>query len=331
MAITRLSNAEWVPGRYTFGKMEPTGILVHGTVSGLKKYSCRKYLLNSRENALKSRRYLYHVLIEMDGTVSQLADLKAKLRHAGKSRFENRDWCNNFMIGVAFVNPGYLTGTVERAKDIYGYSHFAEDGLMSAESPYHPNGKIWMRPTLEQRQSLVRVIKEIKELLPNVKDITTHYEVSPGRKNDPPPPSVIDVHNIDLGGLDAVGEGLDAAIGCAPVVDHEIMHAVDTRIVTPTTDQELRKSSREYKATNLLKGAAATGGTGAAIFEAASQSNIEGAKAYLDLISSFVSAYSVPIVIGACVTAWGVCELVQHWKRESYDSGRYEPSGEAES
>ena len=59
--------------------------------------------------------------------------------------------------------------------------------------------------------------------------------------------------------------------------------------------------------------------------------NIQGTKTYLDLISSIVSTYGIWIAVGAGFFAWAICEYVQWCKRDSYDSGRYEPSGEAES
>jgi len=320
----RLTDAEWRPTPYTFGTINPTGIVVHGTVSGLAKYSCVNYLLNSRYNRVKKRRHAYHVIIEIDGTVVQLADLNKRLRHAGRSSFRGKKWCNSYTIGVALVNPGYMTGTIELATDIYGYKH--TNNLMKAESPLHPNGKIWMQPTKEQQRSLALVVKEIKEMFP-IEFVAGHYHVSPFRKNDPPPPDVIDLTEIEtLGGLEDVGESLGAALAEA---ERELYHTTDVRANSCTPQKVLSKESREYKTAAAIKHTGGVTAVGVGTLEAFRHSNVAAAKSYIDLISSFVSSYGILIVGGLGVAALLAGALLQLWKEESYEEGRYEPSGEA--
>lgn len=47
--------------------------------------------------------FSYNLLIERDGTQIELAPENRKTYHAGKSRFNGVDSCNNFMLGVALV------------------------------------------------------------------------------------------------------------------------------------------------------------------------------------------------------------------------------------
>ena len=45
------------------------------------------------------------------------------------------------------------------------------------------------------------------------------------------------------------------------------------------------------------------------------------------MVNGFVTSYGIPVLIGAGIGTWALCELVQYFKRQSYDEGNYEPSG----
>jgi hypothetical protein len=309
----RLTDAEWRPIKHTFGLIKPSLIVVHETSSRLGKYNCLGYLLGKAN----TRRVGYHILIERDGTVVQLADLNRKLRHAGRSAWGGRQWCNNFSIGIGLVGPGPLTGTTDKAKSWFRETY--TDGLVAGDSQWHGKGNIWLKPTPEQMASLQRVVDEIKELYPSI-DICGHYQCSPGRKIDPPPTNVVDLEAIKMSGLGNVGEGIGDLV-------HETSH--DVQIKAEDTHKILSKQSREYKATGAVKKTAVGVGLGGMALEAANIANISATKTYLDTVNAFISSYGVPMLVLACFVGFVVLQMIQEWKAESHEEGRYEPSGEA--
>lgn len=307
----RLTTARWAPTKHIGHVIEPTLIVVHDTASRLNKGGVVKYLQNN------DRKVAYHIIIERDGEIVQLAPFDRKLNHAGRSAWKGRRWCNGFSIGIGLVNPGNLKGTAEKAKSWYGETFTADDGLASCDTAYHGKGHIWLKHTDLQLKSLATVIEALKSEYA-ITDVCGHYHVSPGRKIDPSPLVNLQspVQPTD-DPVEAAGDAL-AEQGGEP-----------TRIEAEPADKVLSKTSREYKATNAAKTGLVTIGAGGGVVEALSAANIQGTKSYLDVVQGFVSDYGVFMLIGGCVVGWLLMEAIQEWKRQSYDDGRYEPSGEA--
>ena len=114
-------------------------------------------------DTLKQNGFGYHFLIDKDGTIIQGAKLTDRMSHAGESYGPNGEHVNNYAIGISFVH------WIETDKD----------GIPI------PNGKedVW---TDEQQDSVTRLIYELKEVEGlNLKYLTGHHEISPGRKYDP--------------------------------------------------------------------------------------------------------------------------------------------------
>lgn len=91
----------------------------------------------------------YHYLINLDGNRTQFAQPTQRCWHAGKSSYKGVSDCNSFMVGVSF------SGDTNKRQ-----------------------------LTQEEVESVVELIAELKAAYPSIVDITTHKEVSPGRKND---------------------------------------------------------------------------------------------------------------------------------------------------
>lgn len=92
-----------------------------------------------------------HCLIERDGQVTQFVDFNKRAWHAGVSRFQGRQRCNDFSIGVE------LEGT-----DLQPYS-------------------------TAQYQSLIKLAQTLMVQYPNItlSRIVGHNDIAPGRKTDP--------------------------------------------------------------------------------------------------------------------------------------------------
>ena len=94
-----------------------------------------------------------HFLIERDGTVTQFVSCLDRAWHAGVSRFDGRENCNDFSLGIE------LEGT--------------------DEEPY----------TDRQYHMLVELIEHLRHAWPaiTVERICGHCDIAPGRKTDPGP------------------------------------------------------------------------------------------------------------------------------------------------
>jgi AmpD protein len=91
-----------------------------------------------------------HFLVRRDGALVQFVDVDARAWHAGASRFDGRERCNDFSIGIE------LEGTDER--------------------PY----------TAKQYARLATLVGRLRRRWP-IEAIAGHSDVAPGRKTDPGP------------------------------------------------------------------------------------------------------------------------------------------------
>lgn len=307
----RFVGAQWVPTMHAGGVIDPKLIVLHSPAGRITKGNVVQY---AKRN---DRKVAYHFVIERDATIVQMALCNQRCNHAGRSEWKGRKWCNGFSIGIALVDPGSLTGTIAKAKAWFGQVFTPADGeLVAMDSPHHPKGKIWLRYTPEQLAALDVLVHDLRKAYPGI-EIAGHYHVSPGRRHDPSP--LLDIAAI---GIPDLPEDPDETLPPFALPLPEMSQAPSSVV--------LARTSTEYKATNGLKAGFGVTAGGGVLIEAASQSNIVATKSYLDIISGFVTSYGVPMLVGACVVGWLVCEYIQHRKRESYDSGRYEPSGEAD-
>jgi N-acetyl-anhydromuramyl-L-alanine amidase AmpD len=306
LASGRVDWAEWRPTAHRGSKIDPTLLLFHDTAGRLKKYNTANYL---RKN---SRKVAYHFLIEVDGTLVQLAETDRRVNHAGRSSWKGKEWCNSFSIAVAFVNPGAMK-PVRKGGELVGaraYWHKAsrgerfnvEQGIELCDTPSHGKGHAWLRYSEEQLETARRLVDEIKQVYPQV-DIAGHYHVSPKRKVDPTP-------LIDLTTL-----GVDEAAEVNVITAEE----------AETPDQVLRKQSREYRTTNVAKGG--FGGLFVTTAAAFSLEKVTAARTYVDAVKGFWDAYGIVPFLILCFAGYAVCEVIQHYKRQSYERGSYEPSG----
>jgi AmpD protein len=100
--------------------------------------------------AIAGLRVSAHVLIRRDGSMVQFVPFTERAWHAGVSRWNGRERCNDFSVGVE------LEGTDER--------------------PY----------TARQYRRLAALVRRLAVRFPIV-DVAGHSDVAPGRKTDPGP------------------------------------------------------------------------------------------------------------------------------------------------
>lgn len=125
-------------------RIVPEGVVLHHS-SGSFNGSV-SWICQSKSNVS------YHCIINKDGSRVSFADDDRRCWHAGKSRFKGRGGCNGFLLGLAFSGN---TNTRE----------LTEDEIASAVEWLLPRFKKWGWPK-------------------DLSTVTTHKEISPGRKDD---------------------------------------------------------------------------------------------------------------------------------------------------
>lgn len=83
------------------GFMEPSGAIMHYT-AGFTAESAIATLCNP------AAKVSAHLVIDLDGTITQLVPFNRVAWHAGPSKLDGKTGCNSFTIGFEFVNPGYF-------------------------------------------------------------------------------------------------------------------------------------------------------------------------------------------------------------------------------
>lgn len=175
----RLSGTPFRKANASGGEMRPSLIVLHDTAGRLEPKSSVNWFAS--EDCPNSA----HVVIERDGSITQMVEFDHKAWHAGPSSWKGRQYCNSFSIGIEIVSPGKL--------DQNGRAWFhkkTEPGfplaiLQRVKTAAHGDGW-WMAYTPEQISVTIELCKALCEAY-EIKDITTHWEISPGRKVDTGP------------------------------------------------------------------------------------------------------------------------------------------------
>lgn len=129
-----------------------------------------------------------HLVVEIDGSVTQMVDFDRKAWHAYPSSWRGRNGCNSFAIGIEIVNPGALAPVGGWSKfDGAGLASFGQkfDGAIECRTAAHGHA-CWLPYTPAQIEAVKRICRALVEAYP-IKEIVTHWQVSPGRKVDTNP------------------------------------------------------------------------------------------------------------------------------------------------
>lgn len=177
----------FVDGRQVPFKQSPNGgeiitpeyQVMHHTSSGLTPGGDISWLTNPEAKASA------HTVIAYDGSITQLMPLNRKTWHAGASSYKGRKYCNGFTIGHELDNPGPLTKMANGSFDGIG-GPYPADQVVEMTSPHHGNYRYWLKFADAQLQTVFALVAAIDRHY-GLKGVTTHWEISPGRKVDPGP------------------------------------------------------------------------------------------------------------------------------------------------
>jgi N-acetylmuramoyl-L-alanine amidase len=194
----RLKKGAFVQANACGGALHnPTLIVLHDTANRAQPGETVRWF-SSRECKTSA-----HFVVERDGTIIQMVALDRKAYHAGVSSFKGKAGCNNFSIGIEIDNPGQLT------KDGRAWFHKKTEagyqGIEQRTTKAHGNG-YWLPYTDAQIHSVTELCDALTAAYPSIKDIATHWIISPGRK-------------IDTNPLFPLEQVRKAVFGPAPVVE----------------------------------------------------------------------------------------------------------------
>ncbi len=180
----KLEGVEFQQARWIGGTITPEIVILHDTAGPLTKGNSAAYLRNN------DAKVSVHFVIERDGTFVQQVPTNRRANHAGKSSYHGRSDCNGFSIGIEIVNPGKMGFAVKPniARAWWGQKFDASAGsdICFRETPQHGAG-MWMTYTSAQITTLTGLLEVLFRDIKTLKDITTHWYVSPGRKVDTNP------------------------------------------------------------------------------------------------------------------------------------------------
>lgn len=181
----------------------PTVVVLHDT-AGPSLKSAENWFEQSKANASA------HIVLGRDGEIVQMGDFNRKLYHAGRSKWNGRPYVNDFAIGIEIVNPGQLKkGSDGKYRPWYNMTY--EDTNTPGQGDIREGSQkyagiswsgYWMDYTPEQIESVVGILIALKDKYP-IKDIVTHWMISPGRKVDPNPLFPLDMVKDRVAGNNA--------------------------------------------------------------------------------------------------------------------------------
>lgn len=210
----RLTGIPYVPSKHVGGEITPSVIVVHDTAGPLDTGSSVAWLRSNPKQVSA------HVVVERDGSVTQLVPFNRRANHAGRSHYHGRNWVNGFGIGIEIVNPGRMTLGIERGASVarawWGASYDL-DSYEIQEMTTREHGQGWWMPcTPEQISAVVKLGIRIADAYPII-DLVPHWYVSPGRKIDTNPLFPLDEVRTVVLGRDGAAEGMaDEASSEAP-------------------------------------------------------------------------------------------------------------------
>lgn len=321
--------------------LNPSAIVLHETAGPLTKDNCVKYF--EGKEAGVQRKVSAHIVIDRDGTVTQMVPFNKRANHAGASSWRGKQYCNGFTIGIEIVGPGEIDPKTRRAwfQKSGGFSEAEVKPTPKAFQKSHDPGKqglLWLPYTPEQIASTKAVCRAIMEEYEDCNEILTHYLISPGRKVDVNP----------LFPLDEVrryAEGHDDKPDVAPVVVPDpVPVAVAPQPATvavpvlvsgpspvqvsanqPMTLTDLTSVSRHIglavRFRNWVRGVLGLGVSGYAL------GFVDYTKGVYNELASFVQSNALILaVVGAFASLW-LLERISRGGLVAAQEGRYLPSG----
>ena len=158
-------------------------IIIHYTAGGSASSAIRAMVQKGNASA--------HLVVDREGTITQLAAFNQIAWHAGVSAYGGRSGFNNYSVGIEIVNAGWLKKEGNVCKTYYGEVVAPEDVFEGAHRNPETKSKYWQKYTQKQIDAVTQICEAICANY-DVQYILGHEEISPGRKQDPGPAFPLD-------------------------------------------------------------------------------------------------------------------------------------------
>lgn len=162
----------------TFKEGLPDTIVIHYT-AGPSLSSC---VNTFKDPSVKASA---HVVIDLDGSITQLIPFNKIGWHAGESSWLDRTDLNRYSIGIEIVNAGRLERTGGIWRSWFGKKYEEED-VLRAKHRNENHEDWWHTYTENQITSVYELCRYLMQAY-GIEYILGHEEISPGRKSDPGP------------------------------------------------------------------------------------------------------------------------------------------------
>lgn len=313
----RMIGVPFVPAHASGKSMpKPTLIVLHDTADREKPQDTVNWFKSSACTVSA------HFVVERDGAITQMVECDQIAFHAGKSSFKGRVGCNTFAIGIEIDNPGRLdkNGRAYFHKDKKGRPiapGFDLERLKHVKTKAHGDG-LWLPYTDAQVKTVINLCRALVAAYPSIKDIATHWIISPGRKFDTNP--LFPLEEVRAAVFKPAKRKPATQPEPAPPIETPPPVAADP--VAPTlvaTSRKAKVLSRLTKAMHALW----IGLTLESILE-----YLGFAKSTIDQISQFVDDNAKAITIAGAILVILAAKYVWGLMQEDAEEGRYVPSGE---
>lgn len=216
----------------------PKYLVIHYT-AGDNAFSAIDWF-KTKQNEGNPDRICAHIVIDVDGTITQLVPFNRRANHAGYSNWNGTESLNNHSIGIEIVNPGFcekmpdntyrrFIGKDKSGKKIYKtYPASTSSKIMKATHKHKfwkdADNFHWFKFPAAQLDAVYALSKL---LITNYSLIAAvgHDDISPARKPDPGPMFFWDEFQLKVyGRLDNVGKIfiVDSSDGIASLrVNHD--------------------------------------------------------------------------------------------------------------
>jgi len=191
--------------------IDPDYIVIHYTATDTAAEAVN-WFMNTKDNP---NRIAAHIVLDPDGTITQLVPFNRKANHAGPSTWSGVDFLNGHSIGIEIVNPGFVeklsNGTFRRriGEDKNGNPVFKTYPATDSNRIVKANHKHkfwtdkenqnWFIYPEPQLQSLYKLCKLLFETYHPVTAVG-HDDISPARKPDPGPAFPWDTFKMNVFG-----------------------------------------------------------------------------------------------------------------------------------
>jgi N-acetylmuramoyl-L-alanine amidase len=173
--------------------IDPDYLIIHYTAGDTAKAAI-DWFMNTSSNPDK---IAAHIVLDLDGTITQLVPFNRRANHAGSSTWDGIDNFNHHSIGIEIVNPGFcekladgsykrkVTATKSqaylktRSKDILETKH--KHKFWTANDNNH-----WFKFPPAQLAALYKLSKTLIQHYQLIQ-VLGHDDISPLRKPDPGP------------------------------------------------------------------------------------------------------------------------------------------------